>query len=494
MASQKLPFINALSGTQVLHYHFGGDVLAVIVRTLSLDVISSMRSLHTCHDAMMAAMAVTVALLSIGLGLRRRLSAVLGGLAVVLQGPIPLRGRLGHAFLGYAYQTFPNLSYRAHIPLAGLMLVGALGTVAMRAVRRERLPASTTAPALLSTVAVLSVTDEASTALVCAALGVAWLVDPRLLAARRWTALVLLLGLGIAFVGANLLLAASLAPGSPVHTVTFSTVARVPPLLNDPELPLSGPHGWWVFFMDSLPLLACAVALTLLAFRLRSPSFGALVVFVWAIVGISAALVLRVEVNHAHNESQRYFVAPFLACVVFAVVFLDRMPRGSLMAAMALLGVAVPPVYGVYWLHEEAPTMLAEFDDAATASAGGLHDLDCRAEADAHFGDTPRVAYVESSEYYRVTACRPVFHSSSDGDWPIPVKPTIDPTTQLRNLDANLVARADETQAICRRDPKADSDFVCKRALRVRTSCRPYGSRYLICPLTPSDRDELLGR
>ncbi len=494
IASQQLPFINALSGTQVLHYHFAGDVLAAVLRTLSFDVISSMRALHTAHDLMIAAIAGTVSLLAMGLGLRRRWSAVLSGLGVVLQGPIPLRGRLGHAFLGYSYQNFPNLSYRAHVPLAGLMLVGALGVLAVRAARRTQASTYASAPLLLATVGVLSVSDEASTAMLGFAVGAAWLVEPHLLAPRRAMGLVLLVGMGAMLVDANLLFFASLAPGSPVQSITLTDAARVPPLLSDPALRLSEPHGWMVLVMDFLPLLASGAALSLLALRLRSRPLVALAVLVWSLIVVSACLVLRVEVNHAPNESQRYFVAPFFACVVLAVLFLDRMPRGSIMASLALLGIAVPAILCGYWIHEEASIMMSEFSEEATAPADKLHDLDCRAVADAHFGDRPHVAYVESTEFYRVTTCRPVFHSSSDGDWAIPVKPTTEALAQLRNLDAKLVAPEDEASAICLRDPKARSDDVCKRALHVRTSCRPFGSRYLVCPLGPADRDDLLGR
>ncbi len=493
IASQPLPFVNPLSGTQVLHYHFAGDVLASVVRTLSFDVISSMRALHTGHDLMIAAIASTVALLSMGLGLRRRWSALLGGLAVVLQGPIPLRGGLGHAFLGYSYHNFASLSYRPHAPLAALMLVGALGVLACRAVRRASARTYAAAPLLLATIAVLSISDEASAAQFGLALGVAWLVEPRLLAPRRVVGLVLLVGMGVAIADANLVFSASLAPGSPVQTVTLTTAARVPPVLGDVALPLSEPHGWMVLVMDFLPLLACGTALAWLAVRERTRPLVALAVLVWTSIAVSACLLLHLEVNHAHNESQRYVVAPFFACVVLAVLFLDRMPRGSVMASLALLGIAAPAMFTVYWIHELAASAMSEFSEEATPAGERLHDLDCRSVADAHFGERPRVAYVESTEYYRVATCRPIFQSSGPKDWAIPVKPTIEAKEQLRNLDANLVAPSDELDAICLRDPKAKSDDVCKRALHVRTSCRPFGARYLVCPLTPSDRDTLLG-
>jgi hypothetical protein len=496
IASQKLPFINALSGTEVLHYHFTGDVLAAALRTLSFDVVSSMRALHTGHDLMLAAVAGTVTLLSIGLGLRRRWSAALGGVAVVLNGPIPLRGGLGHyAFLGYTYNNFPNLSYRPHVPLAALLLVGALGTVAVRATQPDRVPTRATAPVLFAVMALLSVTDETSTGLLGLGLGVAWLLDPRLLAQRRITGLALLLVVGAAFAGTNLLFAASLAPGTPVQSVAWTPAARVPALLpEDHDLPLSEPHGWTVLFVDYLPLLACGAALVLLAVARRSRAHAALAALAWSVIAISAGLLLRVEINHYAAESQRFLVAPFFACVVLTVFFLHQMPRGSVASSLALLGVAVPAVYSAYWVREQGPAVVAGLglEDKATESSPKLNDIDCRASADAHYGDRPRVAYVESSEFYRVVGCRPIFNSGIRTGWSIPTHPTTDPIPQLRALDENLVRRDEETAAFCLRDEKAPSDPVCRRALRVRSSCRPEGERFLRCPLTPADREALL--
>jgi hypothetical protein len=493
MASQKLPFINALSGTDVLHYHFTGDVLAAALRTFALDVVSAMRALHTGHDLMFAAVAGSVTLLSIGLGLRRRWSAALGGLAVVLQGPIPLRGGRGHAFQGYTYQSFVNLSYRPHVPLAALLLVGALGTLAVRATWPDRIATRATAPVLLAVIALLAVTDEASTALLGLGLGIAWLLDPRLLARRRLAGLALLLSLGAAFAGTNWLFAASLAPGSPVQSVTLATASRVPGML-DPALPLSEPHAVMVLVVDYLPMLACAASLVLLALGLRSRPHLAVAGLACSLVVVSAGLLLRVELNHDGSESQRFMMAPLFVCVFMSIVFLDRMPRGSVTSTLALLGVAVPAIYSVYWIREQAPAMMADVEDTATPSAAKLSDVDCRATAGAHLGDLPRVSYVESTEFYRVVGCRPIFHSGQRSNWSIPTHPTTEPVAQLRALDANLVRAGEDTEAVCLRDVLASSDAVCQRALRVRTNCRPEGARYLRCPLTAADRDALLGR
>lgn len=493
IASQRLPFINALSGTDVLHYHFAGDVLAAIFRTLSLDVVSAMRAMHTAHDVMFAAVAGTVTLLSIGLGLRRRWSAALGGVAVLLQGPIPLRGPYGYAFFGFTYHTFVNLSYRPHVPVATLMLLGAFGTVAVRATRPDGIPTRATAPVLLAVVSLLAVSDEATTALLGVALGAAWAIDPRLLADRRDVGLALLVGLGAAFVGFNLLFSASLAPGGPVQTVTLTPGPRVPAVVTgDAGVPMSEPYAPMILFFDYLPLLACGAALALLAVRLRSSAQAAVAVLVWSLIVVSECLLLRVEVNHDGAESQRYMTAPFSACFVFTVLFLHRMPRGSIGSLLALLGVAVPAIYSVYWIREISPNSMSGLKDTATASGAKLSDVDCRSTAGAHLGDVARAAYVESSEYYSVAACRPIFNSGQRWRWSVPIFPTTEPIPQLRALDESLWQPGEAGEAFCLRDEAVASDPVCRQALRARSSCQPEGARYLRCPLTPADREALL--
>jgi hypothetical protein len=493
IASQKLPFINPLSGTEVLHYHFSGDVLAAVIRTLSFNVISAPRALHTAHDLMFAAMAGTVTLLSIAFGLRRWWPAVLGGVAVVLQGPIPLRGGLGHAFHGYTYHLFMNLSYRPHVPVAGLMLVGALGTLAVRAAQPERVATSSTAYVLLAVIALLAVSDEASTAIVGIALGVAWLVDYRLLGRGRFAGLLLLIGIGVAAVSTNVVFAASLAPGSPVQTVSLVT-PRVPPLWGgDPFLPLSASEGKRVLFWDFLPMTACAAALTLLAARLSSRTYLGVAIFVWSMIAITVGLVTCVEVNHDYVEAHRFFVAPFFACVVLAVVHLHQMPRGSLASVLVLLGVAVPAVYSVYWTREESAAYMTGQQDGLPPFVERVNDINCRVNVAAHFGDQAKPLYVDSAEFFQVASCRPVYQFGiSPLLWPVQIVPVLEPLRQLRGLDEHLVARDQVLDAMCRAEGTRP-DVVCERAMHNRSACRREG-RYLRCPLYPADRDALLGR
>jgi hypothetical protein len=495
LAAQKIPFVNALSPNERLHYHFTGDVLAAAFRTLSFDVVSAPRALHTAHDVMFCALAATVALLSIALGLKRRLSAALGALAVILQGPIPLRGGLGHPFYGYAYHDFVNLSYRPHVPLAGLLLVGILGCLAARAAS-PREPSAATAPVLLAAVALLAVTDETSTALVGLGLGVAWLVDPRSIAATRGGGLLLLLGLGAALVTTNVLFSASLAPGGPVQAIRWVAAGRMPSLLvPDPPLLLSTPEGRRAFTWDFFPLLACAGGLVLVAATARSRALAALAAFVCTLVALCAVAVTHVEINHDGAECQRFFVAPFFAATVLGVLHLQRARRGSLAGFALLLGIAVPAVITAYTTHEIAPLRMAGRTDGVPPwGTERLHDVDCRASVGAHLGDRVQATYVDSSQFFLVAGCRPIFTlGTALSPWPTRIEPVLSPIAQLRAVDGTLVGANQPLDAICSVEgPPAD--VVCRQALAVRDRCLRAGAHFARCPLTPADRDLLLAR
>ena len=71
--------------------------------------------------------------------------------------------------------------------------------------------------ALMAMLALTSVTDETSAAVLGLCLAIAWLVDPILIAPSRRAGAVLLGVLAAAFVAVNVLLAASLSRGSPVE-------------------------------------------------------------------------------------------------------------------------------------------------------------------------------------------------------------------------------------------------------------------------------------
>ncbi|RYG19695.1 hypothetical protein EON82_21145, partial [bacterium] len=226
LQAQTLPFSNVFEPSR-LRYHYLGDVVAAILRTFSGNALSSAAGLSLSHDLFVGLTAGWLATLVTALGRRRQIVALFGGIGLALHGPM-LR-TLNADYDGYAYHPFSRLSYRPHVPIAFFALTTFAGTLALLAARsplREpalegrvwrRLTRVRWLPrlALLSSMMLLSLTDETSAALVGAALAFVWLFNPRLLAERRGWAMLWLVLLALALIVPNFAFTGSLAPGGP---------------------------------------------------------------------------------------------------------------------------------------------------------------------------------------------------------------------------------------------------------------------------------------
>lgn len=493
LGTERIPFSNPLMPVEVLHYHFSGDVLAAMQRTFSWNVISANRALASAHDLMFALGAAAVTLMVLG---RRRPGAALSSLAclaVFFNGPIPLRGGVGFSFLGYEYHSFVTLSYRPHVCLAGLLMVGVLGAVATRLKSEDALDRRHTLATLVACFALLGVTDETSTALLGIGLGIVWLFAPEVLAASRWRGLAVLVGLAASIVVVNLLFQAALAPGGPVQKVTLSPEWRLASLgIEHPSLPLASEKGKEVFFVDMMPFMLTLGALALHAVRRRARGAGVLFVTATLVTALAVGLALRIDVNGDSTEAHRFFVAPLLMAALLTVLTLPEMRRGSLEVALALLGAGVPAVSSVLWLSEIAPGFLSHHK-ASDVPSQNVFATNCAVATGAGLGDRPRALYVEPSQFTRFVGCRAVLSpAKTEASWSTKITPLVDSGRQLAALERALPMR-DELEAICWKGA-ATSDAVCSRALRVPSSCRPEGDEFLRCPLDRALRDEALGR
>ena len=168
------------------------------------------------------------------------------------------------------------------------------------------------------------------------------------------------------------------------------------------------------------------------------------------------------------------------------------MPRGSLASILALLGVAVPAFYSMYWTVERSATDMTGYLDGQKPAPDRMHDVDCRASVGAHFGERAKPLYLDFPDFMDISGCRPMYQvGDKKTSWPVRIVAVADPLPQLRGLD-ELVRRDEALDALCR-PAGTPVDVVCERALRNRPACHPEG-RYLRCPLYPADRAALLGR
>lgn len=496
LGGQTLPFVNVYGAAEPLHYHLAGDVVAASLRALSLASLSSNAALSLAHDVLFGLTALTVGLLVIGAGVRRALPVISGGAALLLHGPIPLRQGLGEPFQGYSYHLFFSLSYRPHVPVAALMLAGLLGALSVRAARPGLFPPRRAIPVLLATTALLAISDEATLGLVGLGIAAAWIFFPRILAEGRLRGIGALAALGAAALIPNLLFSGSIAPGGPVQRIAWSARAMVPSVVGEAPLPLSSPRGALAFLLDSLPFLACWTGLAAAAIRRPARPLRPLVLLAGAVIAASCLLALHVRVNGASSESQRFFVAPFLVTLLWGLLHLDRMPPRSLARTLVLLGLAVPPIFSLWWLREIAPDYMRAYEEteANPWAKETTYGLDCRRVAGARLGERPRPTYVDSYQHYVFTSCRPIFGPGRpQPPWTTKTLPRFESREQLRELAA-MVGNAD-LDAICAAAPGSRRDPVCAHALaRGRDRCTPEGTRFLRCPLSPSDRAAILRR
>jgi hypothetical protein len=494
ITAQALPFQHVYGGP--LHYHVAGDLFAALLRTLSFDVISSNLALSLAHDVLFAVSAVLTGLLMIGLGARHSTTVVAGSLALLLHGALPLRGGIGNPDDGYSFTLFPALSYRPHCLVSLMMQAGMVGVLAVRAIRSNECSDLRVAYTLLVCGGVLTISDEASTALVGLALGVVWLVSPGLLGRSRSRGALLLVAVAVTVAVSSLLFNGSAGPGGPVEKLTWIPDALVSGYSAD-ALPLSSHEGRIALAFDVLPALACLLALAWTS-KAGQGAWG-IVLACAAMLAATVVLSLHVRLNGDMKgyELHRLFVAPYVWTLLCTLLYLPRMPPESIPRFAAILGVFVPSLFGLRWLREVAPKELAIYreNDANPWAKESPANLDCRSVAAAHLGERAQPTYVDASLHYVFTSCRPIFGPGRVQSWTMKTVPEFESIPQLRALDADAEASGARFDAMCGADPRARRDAVCAYAVDHHPGeCRAEGTRFLRCPLSSADRAAILGR
>lgn len=495
IAGQTVPFQNVYEPGIVFHYHWTGDVFAQMFQTLSFKHISSDVGLILVHDVSFGLIALVVASVVMTFGESRVMPPLLAALATVLQGPLPLRGGLGLHLDGYAYHNFETNSLRPHLGLAGVLMAGFVGAVAVRLADPDGSKRRTQA-VLVASVALLGITDEPSTMMLLGGLGAAWLLDGKILGEKRLEGVLVILALGAAVLVPNLLFGASLSPGSPVQHVEYIRSGRIPGAHTEiPIFKLWSHEGNVVLFCDFFPFVACGVAILLFSLSSKGRSFLPATLFVATVTLLAFFGLTHVEINRtAAVEVQRYFVAPYFAAYLFALPLLSRMARGSVASLFVTIGAGLSALSTVFWLREQLPQELgyATVDKSWNAMMENTVTTDCKERTGATFGETPRPMYVESSVWYAWVGCHAVFAPGwHEQQWTIKTRPTGEGKAieELQGIQRDLIKVGDTLAAACLVDPTRN-DVVCARARK--NSCKPSGSLFQVCSLTPEDRAALL--
>jgi hypothetical protein len=493
LRGQKLPFSNVYEPGLPFAYHYAADVMAAMFQTFSFCVISSDMALAQAHDVVFAAIGATVALLAVDLG---PVLVALSGPILLLHGPVPWRGGAGHDAIpqhGYSYSDFMINSMRPHVALAGLLLVGFIGAIAVRLRSPDAIPIRRTLPTLCAVAAALAITDEASLLWVGIAAFLAWIIEGNAIAERRAQGFAGLVALASA-IALTRLLFVGLGSG-PVESVTW-VEARIPGLLAGARTPLYSRDGLVVLITDFFPFLMAVLGLALFARSQRDRRHGAMLVFAAAPIVLTFLALTHVEVNGTGTEAKRFFVAPCFVALTLATLWFSQMPRRSLSRAMVVVALTVPAACTVFWLIDLCPIEVGAWRlrGPFEKTERGAYGFDCRTIAGAELGQSPTVSYIDTAAWYRYAACSPVYAPGTAlSPWRMKVasKGQRDPKSQLPDVERMVSAQSD-VPAYCL-SGGTSSDPVCAYAV-AHASCAPNGSDFVRCILTPDHRRELARR
>ncbi len=483
LRGQSLPFQNVYEAGRPLRYHFSGDMIAAELQTLSRATIGSNLALSLAHDVMFGLIAITVALLMVHRG-GRWAPLVFGALGMLLVGPSALRGGVGHAYLGFNFHSFLSLSFRPHVSLAGLLLAGWVGAVAMPGEVEGRARDRTVIPVLLVTTAALGITDETSIGLLGLALGAAWLVDPRIVASTRLRGVAIFAGLAACVILPNLLFHGALGPGGPVTSVRV-VPWRNPGFVNLPMRSMHDPGAWSAIAFDVLPLGLCSVGLASMLLAHGSRTFFAVVTFVATFTILGVVVLMHVEVNESVNEVQRFMMAPTYAGPLVALLWLRRAEAGTFARAAILGGLGFSAFSSLAWMREYSP-----FHDASEASwtRHGVppYAVNCRDLAGSVTFEAARPAYVEDSIFYLWAGCHPSFLAGRDPHiaWTLRLAP-VTGAAALGILESEVLRGDGPLEVVCAAGDRIDP--VCTQ-IPVDADCRYVGAFFRVCSLTAEQR------
>ncbi len=360
IATQHVPFVNALEPSAVLRYHYAADAYGAELRALSFYVLSSNRALALAHALAFALTASMTTLFAIGLARGRLVVlAVVLGVSAPLYGPIPLQNELAALLSGYMYSTNVINSGRPNVALAGFLVAGIACVAAGGLVAKRDTPPLETFARLVPLFALMSLTDEPALAACGAALFLAWLVDGRLLSESRALGLGMLVVLAVCAALPTRMLGGSLSPGGPIDKLEW-VAAKVPPAQPGAAMPFTDPRAMHALQIDLLPMMLCCGAITIVLLLRPSRGLLALLALAATVIASCTYVAMHLKVNgREDSESQRFFLAPLVVSSCAAVAAVSRPRASALSVLVALGGIGVPAIFSLF-LVIRAPLMLTK--------------------------------------------------------------------------------------------------------------------------------------
>ncbi len=463
---QRLPFANVYDPSGPLSYHYAGDALGAMLQSFSLGAFHSSLSLSLAHDIVFSLSGATLGLLFLGFGARGISTTMLGTLSWFLAGPTALVRDDGKQFAGYDFVNYMTLSFRPHVSVAGLLLIGVVTPLLARAREAGKLDASrapanvSVAPILLCT-ALLSVTDEASCGLLGLALGCAWLVWPKIVGVEWKRGLVVMVGLLVVVVAANLLYAGLFSPGAQrpaTHLVPWRA-----PGFETPTLPFTEPDGAKMFFSDLIGLIAFAVAAVWAMVRSFSRPVAAAGTFLVVLCALGIFALGRLDIPPKAVEAHRFVTAPMLAGPLVVLCWLfarDGPGRLPFVQSASVVALALPALSTFAWLRSPGHTNFMTNKSFFTNE--DFYQTDCRKELGAHLGERPRVTYLATNVFFVYTGCHPVFTAGLQGGHRIKTSRPLQGWDAFKDINDSMLKPGEPLDVICPKAPIVDT--ICRRA------------------------------
>lgn len=488
LSGQSLPFRNVYDPRYPLAYHYTGDVLGVMMQTLSGMRLHSSLALTLARDTMYGLIGASLALTARSLGYRGVTAAVLAGLALLLAGPMTV---VTHEpkLVSYSYVNFYRVSFRPHASLSALLVVGIV--VSMLARVRNAQPARFFSLAIAICVAAMAITDEAAIALVGLALGCAWLVYPKVLGDKWWHGLIWLGALLVAVTLPQIIFSGSLSAGAPKHELEL-VPPRASGYLKTP-LPLNSPdgRGMWAMIYDAFPQGAVCLAGAWVVVRQRTRA--ALAVWVFGMAALCAAwwLLTRVEIDKMPIENHRFWMAPLLALPVCGLYWF-REAKDVFPKFLVVAGLGMAALSSAAWIYNPATRNSFCTVPARYKSPYDFYKVDCKKLAGASLGDKIEPVYLEAPAAYLYAGCSPTFTAGpTHRVWKdTAIGAASSGIKALQDLHENMVPPGAPLDVVCMK--RKSTDPICAAA-RKSGPCEPAGRELERCSLSAADRAALLG-
>jgi hypothetical protein len=525
MLGQQVPFSNVYQPELNLAYHYSGDVIAGAIRTLSFGVMHMAVGHSYLHTVLFGLTGSTIALLLLWSGFRNGLLAAAAASGVLLSGPLVLfRNSSRPVDTGYSFVTFVRISLRPHVPIAALMFVGFVGVLLVRLRKgQDEADFRTTSVMLIAFTALLSLTDEASVGLLGLSLGMAWLVQPRIIAPSRLLGVAVLAGLLAALILPSVLFPGSLGAGG--EGFQIGLVAPRSPGYYQKAIPLAQSPGLSLLLNDIGAMVPTLLAGTALWIRKPKRELLGIMIFLSVMFILSLFLLTCLDVNESSVESHRFMTLPMFVFPLVALTWLpytapspvaetsgggalrDSHPalrllsrfradpaKGTPVIAFVIIAtVALPAFSSFQWLHTSGTR--TGTSHTRVGSPINFYTVNCREDFGAELGIKPRPHYVERPLFYLFSGCYPIYASApvSKTHWVTKTHLPQYGKPAFEDLHTNMVSPDEPLLVSCFVERKRGTDIICDYALQ-NGVCHQIGPNARRCSIDKGQRDELSKR